>query len=277
MRQRLRKLTRATNAGRDTEVHLTWLQKQGERLGTEDAPGLFWLIGRLEGRKYETLDPATAEIGLRFVKGASKFRRRLAILRVEIVAGPGKRQPTFGQVTGELIQHQVARVKADLKRVPEAANVKEAHRARIAVKRLRYLLEPVARRTPRARGLITQLKEAQDLLGNLHDMHVLSEEIASSLSAVSGSHRDRLSGSVRGLQTLERLAREQSAAAFESFASRWGGERASRFLIRADEIGRSLTKRPVEASVQMATLSQEGSRSAEPIWTIGKDDEMRVV
>ena len=47
--QSLRKLMRATNAGRDTEVQLTWLRNQGERLQSEDTQGLFWLIGRLEG------------------------------------------------------------------------------------------------------------------------------------------------------------------------------------------------------------------------------------
>jgi hypothetical protein len=150
-------------------------------------------------------------------------------------------------VTGELIQQQAAQLGDALERVHEAANFKEGHRARISIKRLRYLLEPVARRASRARGLVTRLKEAQDFLGSMHDMHVLSEEIASSLATVSGSNRDRLSGSECGLRTLERLAREQAAAAFEGFDGLWGGDRASRFLIRADEIGRSLRKGPAGA------------------------------
>ena len=209
--------------------------------------GLFWLIGRLEGRKGERIEPATAEVGRRFGKAAIKFRRRLGTLRVEIGTGPGKRQLTFGQVTGELVQQQAAQLGDALERVHEAANFKEGHRARISIKRLRYLLEPVARRASRARGLVTRLKEAQDFLGTMHDMHVLSEEIASSLATVSGSNPDRLSGSECGLRTLERLAREQAAAAFESFDGLWGGDRASRFLVRADEIGRSLRKGPAGA------------------------------
>jgi CHAD domain-containing protein len=247
MRQRLRRLTLATNVGRDTEVHLDWLRMQGDRVGAEDMQGLFWLIGRLEGRKGETLDPATAEVGHRFAKTAIKFRRRLGTLRVEIGTSLEKRRPTFGQVTGELIQQEAAQLGDALERVHEAANFKEGHRARISIKRLRYLLEPVARRVPRVRGLITRLKEAQDLLGTMHDRHVLSEEIASSLATLSGSNPDRLSGSECGLRTLERLAREQAAAAFESFDTLWGGERASRFLARADEIGRSLRKGPAGA------------------------------
>jgi hypothetical protein len=247
MRQRLRKLMLSTNAGRDTEVHLDWLRSQGDRLGAEDMPGLFWLLGRLEGRTCETIAPATAEVGRRFGKAAIEFRRRLGTLRVEIGSGPGKRQPTFGQVTGELIQQQATQLGAALARVHEAANFKEGHRARICIKRLRYLLEPVARRASRVRGLVTRLKEAQDFLGTMHDMYVLSEEIASSLATLSGRNPDSLSGSERGLRTLERLAGEQAAAAFERFDALWGGDRASRFLMRADVIGVSLRKGPAGA------------------------------
>lgn len=247
MRQRLRKLSLATNAGRDTEVHLTWLRKQQERLGTEDMQGLFWLIGRLEERKYETLDPATAEVALRYAKAATKFRQGLATLHIEIGTSLRKRQRTFGEVTGELIQQQATQLADHLARVREAADVREAHRTRIRIKRLRYLLEPIARHASRARGLVTRLKEAQDLLGELHDMHVLSEEIAPSVATLSGSNPDRLSGSECGLRTLERLAQEQAAAAFATFEGLWSGGRASRFLTRADEIGRSLRKGPAEA------------------------------
>jgi hypothetical protein len=210
-------------------------------------PGLFWLLGRLEGRKCETVEPATAAVGRRFGKAAIEFRRRLGTLRVEIGTGPGKRQLTFGQVTGELIQQQATELGDALGRVHEAANFKEGHRARICVKRLRYLLEPVARRASRARGLVTRLKQAQDSLGTMHDMHVLSEEITSSLVTPSGCNPDRLSGSEYGLRTLERLAGEQATAAFESFDALWGGDRATRLLMRADEIGRSLRKGPAGA------------------------------
>jgi CHAD domain-containing protein len=143
MRRRLRKLTLATNAGRDTEVHLDWLRMQRDRVGTEDMQGLFWLIGRLEGRKEETIGPATAEVGRRFGKMAVKFRRRLGTLRVEIGTGTGKKQLTFGQVTGELIQQQAAQLRDALERVREAANFKEGHTARISIKRLRDLVVPV--------------------------------------------------------------------------------------------------------------------------------------
>jgi CHAD domain-containing protein len=251
--QSLRKLMRETNAGRDTEVKLNWLRNQGDRMQPEDTQGLFWLIGRLEGRKLEMLDPVTAEIAGQFRKTAAKLRRRLSILKVEIEAGPGRRNLTFGQVTGEAIEQHVTRLDEDLKHILDATNVKEAHRTRVSIKRLRYLLEPVARWNPWSRDLIGKLKEAQDRLGELHDMHMLSDEIESAVETLAKGHPDdQVEG---GLRTLARLARDQGTAAFERFDASWGGGRSGRILARANEIGRSLTEESSSATAAVRPLS----------------------
>jgi CHAD domain-containing protein len=262
--QSLRKLMRETNAGRDSEVQLTWLRNQTERMQPEDTQGLFWLIGRLEGRKLETLDPVTAKVGSQFDKTAAKLRRRLSILKVEIEPGPGRRDPALGQVTGDAIERHVSRLDEDLKQVVNASEVKQAHRTRVSIKRLRYLLEPVARWNPRSRDLVGRLKEAQDRLGELHDMHILSQEIASAVETWARSHPD--DQSERGLRTLERLAREQGAAAFERFDSSWGGGRAARLLARATEIGSSLKEESASASgVRPLTLPENPRTDAKAI------------
>lgn len=240
MRRRLRKLTLATNAGRDAEVHLSWLRNQADRLGPEDTQGLAWLIGRLEGRKYETLDTATADVGRRFVKLAARFRTRLGILRIEVRRGRGSQRPSFRQATSELVRRHAAELGEALKAVRTAENMAEAHQARIAAKRLRYLLEPLARRAAGIKGLTAQLKDLQDVLGHQHDMHVMSEEIASSLTTLSRGPTERPSGAESGLRALERIAIEQGAAAFASFESHWGDQRGSRLCARADEVGNSL-------------------------------------
>jgi CHAD domain-containing protein len=260
--QSLRKLMRATNAGRDTEVQLTWLRNQGDRLQPEDTQGLFWLIGRLEGRKYETLDPVTAKVGGQFSKTAAKLRRRLSTLEVEIEPGPGRRGPTFGQVTGQAIGQHVVRLKENLHQIVGADDVKQAHRTRVAVKRLRYLLEPVGRRQPRTRDLVVRLKEAQDRLGELHDMHVLSDEIAAALETLAKSHPGHQSE--RGLRNLEQLAREHAAATFERFNSTWGGDRAIRILDRANEIGESLRQESIVVTNGVRPLSLRESPVAVP-------------
>ena len=264
MRRRLRKLTLATNAGRDAEVHLSWLRNQAERLGPEHTQGLAWLIGRLEGRKYETLDTDTANVGRRFMKVAARFRPRLGILRIEVRRGRGSERPSFRQVTGELICRHAAELGENLKAVRTAENMEEAHQARIAAKRLRYLLEPLVRRVAGIKGLIAQLKGLQDVLGHLHDMHVMSEEIASSLTALPRSPTERPSGTEPGLRALERLAWEQEAAAFASFEAHWGDQRGSRFFARADELGRTLAGTAGKSAEGLPSLSLIPNRRSEP-------------
>ena len=59
-----------------------------------------------------------------------------------------------------------------------ADDERPAHRARIAAKRLRYILEPAEASAAEARKAVRALKSLQDLLGELHDAHVLGRELA---------------------------------------------------------------------------------------------------
>src|SRR3954463_13899901 len=215
-RRRVRDLGRATNAGRDTEVQLEWLSKQTERLDPEDIPGFYWMIGRLEDRKEELLDSVTARVARKYQKTALKLRRTLGVLHIELGTGQGQAPATFREVTGALTGQHVARLRQDLGSIRGAADAEQAHRARISLKRLRYLLEPIARRNRRATALVRLFREAQDLLGEHHDMHILAGTVASLRSELSATGAGRVEP---GLATLVRLADQSATAAFERFQS----------------------------------------------------------
>ena len=255
MRRQLRDLARATNDGRDVEVQLAWLGQQAEHLGPDDVPGFFWLAGRLEVRRQKTHDRATVDVARRYDKAAGKLRRALGILRIELETGPSQRLATFREVTGGLARQQVARLRDDLSRIRGQSDAEQVHRTRISLKRLRYLLEPIARRHRRAGALVRRFKEAQDLLGEHHDMHVLSGAIAPLRSALSGSS---FPGLDTGLASVGRLAEETAAAAFQRFQSLWGGEMANRMLARADELGQLLQERPVPVEGLRAPAPEVG-------------------
>lgn len=267
MRRRLRKLTLATNAGRDAEVHLGWLRHQAGQIGPEHIEGLAWLVGRLEGRRFETLDAVNADVSRRFVKLAARLRPRLGILRIEVRSGAGSARPSFRQVVSDLICRHSAQLGENLKAVHTQENMQEAHRARIAAKRLRYLLEPLVRRAAGTKSLITQLKGLQDVLGQLHDLHVISEEIASSLTALSRGPAERSSGAEPGLRALEWLAKEQETAAFASFESHWGEQHRGRFLARADDLGRTLTSTAGNLPESLPHVSLSPNRRSYPALT----------
>ena len=238
MRKRLGELAQATGLGRDIEVQLTWLRTQQGQIEPQEVQGFFWFTGRQEGRKLDLFAPATADVARRFARTEVRLGRRLGVLRIEVRNDNARKPVTFGQVTGELIVEQGARLHRDLLGVRDAASVEDAHRARIAVKRLRYLLEPVARSNRRVRAIVPRLKLAQDLLGEHHDMHVLVAAIASARVGLSGDSAAATTLQP-GLVRLERLAMEHADAAFERFRA-LQEELRGRVLIRTEEVGRSL-------------------------------------
>jgi CHAD domain-containing protein len=242
MRGRLRDLTRATNPGRDIEVQLGWLHRQAERLGAGETEGLAWLVGRLEGRKSEIVSRVIAEIAGDFLKAATKLRGRLSTFQVQVRTGRQPKPASLGQVTGGLIRSHVAELAQSLKPVSTVDDTAKAHAARIRAKRLRYLLEPLSRRARGAKALIGPLKQLQDLLGTLHDMQVMTQEIDASLEALSRNVVERPLAAEPGLQALRRLAKEEAERSFTSFRVAWAGSHAARFLNRTNELGDQLEK-----------------------------------
>jgi len=247
MRRRVKRLARATNESRDVEVQLDWLAKQLERLAPEEVAGFYWLVGRLEARKQETHAQVVAEVARKYQRVATKLRRALGVLRIELETGtgPGQAPPTFREITGSLTRQHVVRLRQDFGAIRGSSDFEQAHRARISMKRLRYLLEPISRRNRRAGALVRLFKEGQDLLGEHHDMHILARSIAALRTGVSAS---RFAATEPGLAALARLAQEGAAGAFERFQSLWGDDMASWILTRADELGQSLEQRPAPPS-----------------------------
>ena len=268
MRRRLGDLARATNDGRDVEVQLDWLKRQATHLAPDELPGFFWLVGRLEDRKQRTHDRAVADVARRYAKVADKLRKALGVLRIELQTGQDQRTATFREVTGALAQQLVATLRDELGRIEGPSDAQQAHRTRIALKRLRYLLEPIARRNRRAGALVRRFKEAQDLLGEHHDMHVLSAAVA---ALRSGGTSSSFSGLDVGLAAVARQADEAATIAFEKFQSIWGGEGANRILARADELGRSLEAPPPAKVPPVAEPAREPGAGDE---TVQSDEPM---
>src|SRR3954462_5589496 len=187
------------------------------------------------------LDKVTVKVTRKYQKLSAKMRRALGVLHIELQTGQGQAPATFREVTGALTRQHVARLRQDLGSIRGAADAEQAHRTRISLKRLRYLLEPIARRNRRAAALVRLFREGQDMLGEHHDMHVLSSVITSLRGGLATSN---FAGVERGLGTVARVAEETATVAFERFQSLWGDDMASWILTRAEELGQSMEQRP---------------------------------
>jgi CYTH domain-containing protein/CHAD domain-containing protein len=195
VRRALRELARETAAARDAEVLATLVR--------DLAPDAAELAQRFAARR-----AALVGVRERVDEVVVRVRRRLDAVETR-VAGPSFAEASIAlaRAAADELRWWLAQVHSDDDRV-------EAHQARIAGKRLRYLLEPLGEDQ-----LVGRLRRLQDDLGDLHDLHVLAAEIEPT---------DPLAG------VVDRRIAEQFAAIEE----RWLGEASEGLLDAVEALGR---------------------------------------
>src|SRR5262245_39681447 len=212
LRRRVKKLAAATGAARDSEVQIEWLQARRSRLNPRHRTGVDWLMGWLERRKDSAYAEVRGDVATSFDRLKSVLDRRLRRYTTQLYAAD-ERPDRLSEVTGRLLATHAAELLAELAGVQSVADEERAHEARIAAKRLRYLLEPLRREVDGAGELIGRLKDLQELLGALHDVAVLGGELRQALELASTErardlHQLALSPEPDGDETLRRLRRD---------------------------------------------------------------------
>ena len=191
-RQRVRRMTRALGPVRELDVSLQHLEEFANR-------------GVVSGRAVAKVRQSITEERLRRRRDmltaitpgkVDRLRRELAAV------GSG---PEVGGRPGA-IRDAVQRVERRAGRLREAMDdagslylADRLHTVRIAAKKLRYAME-IERELKRSRvtARIRQLKTLQDLLGHMHDLHVLAEYTRAVQTDVAGDDR-RLTDELEGL------------------------------------------------------------------------------
>jgi CHAD domain-containing protein/CYTH domain-containing protein len=182
LRRRLRDLARDTGASRDLEVHLAWLAEQRRSLGRRQRAGLAWLLSNLRERKEDADSVLEDDVDARFGRLETRLRRALGSYREKVRLRDDGRAvplPPFAEALAPRVRDGASELHDHLARVQTAANERDGHEARISAKRLRYLLEPVAKSIQGVTEIVDRLKSLQDVLGDLHDAQVFGAEIAS--------------------------------------------------------------------------------------------------
>ena len=291
----LRRLARATGPGRDAEVQIAWLRQQGRSLGSRHRPGLRWLLARLEQRRDEAYAALSEEVARDFAPVEEGLRRRLSVYRAKVRLDENH-PPSFAGAAADLLHRHAARLARRLARVADAGDVERAHQARISAKRLRYLADPLAKLVEkeeeekrgeggaRAAQLVRRLKGLQDLLGELHDAHVLEAELAAALEDAASERARRLleltlAGEEAdprrlraerqrprepGLLALARLNRARRDRLFEQFGGRWQGERGEQLLLAAEELEDALRAAAREGPAGAEAGAAEAAAPAAP-------------
>jgi CHAD domain-containing protein/CYTH domain-containing protein len=237
LRRRLRDLARATNASRDREVQLDWLRQVREELADAERPGADWLIARIEAAKRESDADVASAVAADFAELRARLERQLATYERTVPVSGAADERSFASATAPLARRLADDLREHLDRVRSDADEEEGHEARIAGKRLRYLMEPIAHLLPDAKAAVRDLKRLQDALGEMHDAHVLLAEVEGAMRDLPATDRGEL---VPGLAALVERLRSRAADRFAEVEGEWLGARAAELPSRARDIADQL-------------------------------------
>ncbi|HYW09530.1 MAG TPA: CHAD domain-containing protein, partial [Longimicrobium sp.] len=189
-RRRLAELAGATGAARDAEVRVAWIETAVKRARGDERAILRASLPPARGAATEARSELI-EAAENFPRERRRLRRALRDYEARVRADEPPGGVPFRRVLATRLREAVAGVASHLAAVLGEARQAEAHDARTAAKRLRYLLEPVRDDLPGARDVLKELKGLQDVLGEMHDAHVMLA-LAAGEGEVAAPVRERL-------------------------------------------------------------------------------------
>src|SRR5690606_9379409 len=148
--------------------------RAGRRGGHRDgAPGR-------RRRRGSADDRVRSEAGRRSAMTEPRLRERLPRYEPTVRLDAPSAELRFADVTAHAIGEALETVAGELTAIESLDQGARLHEARLAGKRLRYLIEPW-REIDGAREIIRQLKELQDALGELNDLENLGTTVSQAL------------------------------------------------------------------------------------------------
>jgi CHAD domain-containing protein len=240
--RRVRDVAQSTSATRDAEVQLAWIAGHRAALGKRPGPGVPWLVARLEERRDRGYEKTRGEAAQQFRRLDRRLRRILNAVLLDARA----QGPTLAVAMTHLIREETTELEQEVAAAHSPRDEEAIHSARIAGKRLRYLLEPLAAESEELAPVIKQLRQLQDLLGEMHDLQVLLIDLGDAVAEAAAErarrqhqaavgaargHRNTSHGprpASAGLLALARDARRAQDDLFQRLGSEWAaGQLAS--------------------------------------------------
>lgn len=252
-RKLMGQLASATNVGRDTEVQILWLTSQTDNLKPRERKGLRWLLELLEERRDEAYGEARVRIAREYRQARSEVSKLFSSYTLALSPDGLASHRSFVEVAAELIEAHAGELRSLLAGVHSPEDEEPAHSARIAAKRLRYLIEPLRESFDDAVRVVKDIKRLQDVLGELNDTHVLTGEVATATETAAAeqarrmhelaleegsqtSRRRSVADETRGLLAITRILRERRDRLFAELKRGWLGKRPDAFFNRVGDL-----------------------------------------
>ncbi|MEE8060558.1 MAG: CHAD domain-containing protein [Gemmatimonadales bacterium] len=228
------RVARLTNAARDLDVQLAWIDGHADSFTESEAVGLQWFrerqeaVARIGGRRNRK------KIKALLPQLERRIERVLGEYRVDVDPVHPTTEPTLREEFHRLVAMLADELLEHLDAVTARSKYEEAHQARIVGKRLRYLILPLRGELTDAKPILLQLTELQDVLGDLNDAQILGEEVALAFEDSSAERARRqlehgMSGNgpppdadvAPGLIALARHQHLRKAARFDELETHW--------------------------------------------------------
>jgi CHAD domain-containing protein len=254
LRRQLKKLARATNEARDAEVQLAWLKQHRLHLAARERAGVEWFRSELTARRDRAYLHIREELAHDFARVEAALRAAFtrAVRRGRVA------EPRFGAVTARLVDEHAGALRAALVSIGSLGDEAKIHAARIAAKRLRYLLEPVAPLLAGGRERVKTLKQFQDDFGLLNDSFVRARALADAAQLAGGMRArrvlERAPGAagvadagvdpLAGLVRLAATAKREARARYAPIERRYLNAAADRFVTGMLHAARELACAP---------------------------------
>jgi CHAD domain-containing protein len=292
--RRLRDISHMAGVCRDNEVHVAWIRDVEESLKTRERPGGEWLLHQVAERQRDTDADFRSLLDDKFGRTTESIGEDLAVYdrRVDLRDPVPLRK--FAAAAAPLILSQATALGERLAAIETIQDQAVAHSARLAAKRLRYLLEPIAAGVEGAPALVKRLRHLQDTIGEMHDVHVMAEEVIEAAEragaeqtrrvatallegeADAEAHHEHARDPRPGLLAIATQLRRRGEAAFSELQVRWLGEHAPDLTDSARAIVARLTAEPpvaprtaladkaAEKPVEMRADARPGARPSAP-------------
>ena len=263
------KIAGQMGGARDSEVWLEWLAARLESAKPARRTALESLRAELEAAFRLERAHALEGLGDRFEELEAELRASLSTYAAPVSTGPSPAGPRFALAASDALRAAAAELEHSLAAVNGPSDGHAEHQARIAAKRVRYVLEPLRRLTDGAQDVLGELKRLHDVLGERHDRDRLSARLrgaleraalatAQGLFAAVRAHDERAARALRtrpaenSLLDLLRHTAEESDALFAELAGSWLSGKDAPFLARLGAV--------VDALRRMGSPPQEIER-----------------
>jgi CHAD domain-containing protein len=247
IRRRLSRMAEAAGVSRDAEVRLQWINERRDSIEGADRRSIACVEQHLRRERRAGDRNLRRELKRHFSGVTGQLQRRLMRYRVTLDAGERRAMPATRELLSQTLLELTSMLRERLDAPTRVGEVRALHLARIAAKRLRYALEPLAegrfappRVARRAGAAVAQLASLQDELGRIHDAHVFRRWLRERISEGSPQLAN-LNGRLRGAQ---RLLGEQAASSFEIVNRPASRRRMNRLLHAIEASARAMVARP---------------------------------